>query len=216
MSDRITILLVDDHPMVRTGLRSILTASGFEVVGEAESGQEALEKVAALRPDITLMDIRMSDMDGITALEKIKANKYPTRVLMVTSYKKTTYLLRALAAGAAGFVLKTIRPKEMIATVRAIAAGESRVDQSFLQSVLTTLENQDNADSKTNLIEPLTGREREVLQLIVEGLPNQGIANVLGISLYTVKGYVQTIFQKLYVSDRTQAAVKAIRLGLVK
>ncbi len=219
MADKsITVLIVDDHPMVRTGLRSMLTASGFEVVGEAASGQEALEKVALLNPDITLMDIRMPDMDGITALEKINANKHPTRVIMVTTYKNTTYLLRALAAGAAGFVLKNIAPDEMIITVRAIAAGESRVDQSFLQSVLNTLANDDefNLETNSDLIEALTPRELEVLQLIVEGLPNQAIANVLGISLHTIKGYVQTIFQKLYVSDRTQAAVKAIRLGLVK
>lgn len=216
--ENITLLIVDDHPMVRTGLRSMLTASGFQVVGEAESGQEALEKIVELQPDVTLMDIRMPDMDGITALEQINTKKYSTRVIIVTTYKNTTYLLRALAAGAAGFVLKNIPPDEMVATVKAVAAGESRVDQPFLQSVLTSLENETDVELEqdSDFIKTLTPRELEVLQLIVEGLPNQAIAKVLGISLHTLKGYVQTIYQKLYVSDRTQAAVKAIRLGLVK
>ncbi len=217
-NDHITLLIVDDHPMVRNGLRSMLTAAGFDVVGEAENGEEALQKIAQLKPVVTLMDVRMPDMDGITALEHINAQKYQTRVIMVTTYKNTTYLVRALAAGADGFVIKDITPDELMATVKAVAAGESRVDRSFLQSVLNSLENETDTDTEqdSDFMNPLTPRELEVLQLIVEGLPNQAIAKVLGISLYTLKGYVHTIFQKMYVSDRSQAAVKAIRLGLVK
>ena len=213
----IKIMLVDDHPMVRMGLRSMLTAAGLEVVAEAESGQEALEKIPQAQPDIVLMDIRMPDMDGLTALQAINATPHPPRVIMVTTYKSTTYLLRALAAGAAGYVLKHIPPAELLATVQAVAAGQSQVDQAFLQSVLRDLDETEESQTTTlSLPEPLTPREMDVLRLLVEGLTNQAIATTLVLSPATVKGYLQTIFQKLNVSDRTQAAVTAIRLGLVR
>jgi len=157
-------------------------------------------------------------MDGIAALEAIKSARMTTRVIMVTTYKSTTYLLQALAAGAAGFVLKDISHKDLLANVRAVAAGASRVDRDFLQSVLRQL-NEPEPEQQTlslDMAEPLTPREIDVLQLLVEGLTNQAAAQVLGLSTGTVKSYVQTILRKLDVSDRTQAAVKAIRAGLVK
>lgn len=217
-SKQITVMIVDDHPMVRAGLRSLLTAPDVTVIGEAGSGQEALQKIPQLSPDVTLMDIRMADMDGITTLQAIKAAKLKTRVIMVTTYKNTTYLLQALAAGAVGFVLKDISREDLLANIRAVAAGESRIDQDFLQTVLRQL-NETEPDQQTmslELDEPLTPREIDVLQLLVEGLTNQAIAQVLGISAGTVKSYVQIILRKLDVTDRTQAAVKAIRVGLVK
>jgi DNA-binding NarL/FixJ family response regulator len=164
------------------------------------------------------MDIHMPDMDGIAALEQIKADRLPTHVIMVTTYKNTTYLLRALAAGADGFVLKDISREELLVTIRAVAAGESRVDQAFLQSVLRTLNDssQSQAAAAPEPAEPLTPREMDVLQLLAEGLTNQAIAQMLGLSAGTVKGYVQTILRKLEVADRTQAAVWAIRAGLIK
>jgi DNA-binding NarL/FixJ family response regulator len=164
------------------------------------------------------MDIRMPDMDGIAVLEQIKATRLPTHVIMVTTYKNTTYLLRALAAGADGYVLKDISREELLATVRAVAAGESRVDQAFLQSVLRSLNdsNQNQAGAAPEPAEPLTPREMDVLQLLVEGLTNRAIAQMLGLTAGTVKGYVQTILRKLDVADRTQAAVWAIRAGLIK
>lgn len=218
MSDSITILIIDDHPMVRAGLRSLLAAPGIEIVGEAGSGAEAIRQIAALTPQVALLDIRMPDMDGIAVLEQIKAARLPTRVIMVTTYKNTTYLLRALAAGADGFVLKDISREELLATVRAVAAGESRVDQAFLQSVLRSLNDASQQQGRTvpEPEEPLTPREMDVLQLLVEGLTNQAIAQTLGLSAGTVKGYVQTILRKLDVTDRTQAAVRAIRAGLIK
>ena len=215
---QITVLIVDDHQMVRAGLRSMLTAPDIIVVGEAAGGQEAIRKISQLSPDVTLMDIRMGDMDGIAALEAIKSARMTTRVIMVTTYKSTTYLLQALAAGAAGFVLKDISHKDLLANVRAVAAGASRVDRDFLQSVLRQL-NEPEPEQQTlslDMAEPLTPREIDVLQLLVEGLTNQAAAQVLGLSTGTVKSYVQTILRKLDVSDRTQAAVKAIRAGLVK
>lgn len=176
----------------------------------------AVEKVEELKPDVLLMDIRMPGMDGIDAVAEIQQRGLPTRVVMVTTYGTSSYLLRALAAGAAGFVLKSIPADELIATVQDVANGESRVDEAFLSEVLSSLDGlSEGGEVEDQPTQPLTTREREVLQLIVGGFSNQAIAIALGISVHTLKGYVQAIFQKLLVTDRTQAAVKAIRLGLV-
>jgi DNA-binding NarL/FixJ family response regulator len=215
--EEITILVADDHPMVREGLHSMLATPDIRVVGEASSGRAAIEQIKALAPDVTLMDIRMPDMDGIAALKAINDAQLSTRVIMMTTYRSTSYLLRALSAGAAGFVLKDISRDELLSTVRTVAGGASRVDREFLQSVLRNLEETEHTrTAELGLPESLTPREMDVLRLLVEGMTNQAIAQTLVLSPGTVKGYVQTIFQKLHVSDRTQAAVKAIRLGLVK
>jgi len=217
MADKITLLIADDHTMVRTGLKSMLSDSRIEIVGEAGNGREAVEMVKRLKPDVVLMDIRMPDVDGIQALEMIKAEKLKTRVIMVTTYRSTAYLLRSLSAGAAGFVLKDISREELLAAVYSIAQGTSLVDSQFLQDVLRNLESAEKTDdAPEDLVEPLTAREMDILRLMVEGLTNQAIGDVLGISAGTVKGYAQTVMHKLGTNDRTQAAVKAIRLGLVK
>ncbi len=216
-NSEITVLIVDDHPMVREGLRSMLTAPGIRVVGDANSGKKALELVKKLQPDVTLLDIRMPDMNGIEVLEAIKTARSPTLVIMVTTYKNLSYLLRSLAAGASGFILKDISRDNLLATVKAIASGASMVDRVFLQEVLRTLDDSKETSTEVVLeqIDPLTPREMDVLRLMVEGLTNRAIANILNLSPGTVKGYVKTILEKLLVSDRTQAAVKAIRTGLV-
>jgi DNA-binding NarL/FixJ family response regulator len=217
MADKITLLIADDHTMVRTGLKSMLSDSRIEIVGEASNGREAFELVKKLKPRVALMDIRMPEVDGIQSLEMIKAEKLDTRVIMVTTYRSTAYLLRSLSAGAAGFVLKDISREELLAAVYSVAQGTSLVDSLFLQDVLRNLESAEKTnESPEDLIEPLTAREMDILRLMVEGLTNQAIGDVLGLSAGTVKGYAQTVMRKLGTNDRTQAAVKAIRLGLVK
>lgn len=216
-SKEITVLIVDDHQMVIEGLRSMLDAPDVRVIGEATSGSAAIEQIKALAPDVVLMDISMPEMDGLEALAQINEAQLPTKVVMVTTYRNTSYLLQALAKGAAGFILKDVSQEALLTTVRNVAGGTSQVDQNFLESVLRDL----NASSPEQIIStalpvPLTSREMDVLRLMVEGLTNHAIAESLIISPSTVKGYLHTLFQKLEVSDRTQAAVKAIRLGLVK
>jgi DNA-binding NarL/FixJ family response regulator len=187
------------------------------VVGEASNGREAVSKAEACDPDVVLMDIRMPDMDGIEALQAIKSTQSHIQVLMVTTYRSTAYLLRALAAGAAGFVLKDISRDALLATVRAVAAGTTGIDRQFLQRALRNLQEADEPSMENmELSEALTPRETDVLWLIAEGLTNLAIAQTLDLSPGTVKSYVQTILQKLNATDRTHAAVKAIRMGLVK
>ncbi len=213
----IKIVIADDHPMVRTGLRSMLSAPRIQIVGEASNGEEAVQVILAQKPTIVLMDIRMPKMDGIQALEALKNAKSSARVIMLTTYRSTTYLLRSLSSGAAGFVLKDTSREDLLAAIYAVASGTSMVDNQFLQSVLRNLEKEsENQEIPTETIEPLTARELDILRLMVEGLTNQAIGEALGLSAGTVKGYAHTIIQKLGTNDRTQAAVKAIRLGLVK
>ena len=213
----ITIVLADDHAMVREGLRSMLNAPRLKVIGEASNGDEAVQKILALKPLVALLDIRMPTLDGIQALEAIKTAKSSARVIMLTTYRSTHYLLRSLSAGAAGFVLKDTSRDELLAAIYAVAAGASMVDSQFLQGVLRNLEEESNNEGMpSESVEELTAREMDILRLMVEGLTNQAIATVLGLSAGTVKGYAHTILQKLGTTDRTQAAVKAIRLGLVK
>ncbi len=216
--DSISILIADDHPMVRSGLRSMLNAPGFRILGEARTGQEAIDMATKMHPDVILMDIRMPHMDGIVALETIRKARLRSRVIMMTSYQSTSYLLRALALGASGYILKSIPQQDLLSTIKDVAAGTNRVDHRFLQNVLRELNKTSppSAEIVSDIIEPLTDREMDVLRLLVEGLTNQAIANMLDLRISTVKSHVETILGKLNVSDRTQAAVKAIRVGIVK
>jgi DNA-binding NarL/FixJ family response regulator len=203
--------------MVREGLQSMLHAPRIRIVGEASDGEQAVRVTLAQQPNIVLMDIRMPGMDGLQALEAIKNAKSSARVIMLTTYRSTTYLLRSLSSGAAGFVLKDTSREELLAAIYAVASGVSMVDNQFLQSVLRHLETESgHRDEPLETAEPLTAREMDILRLMVEGLTNQAIGEALGLSAGTVKGYAHTIIQKLGTNDRTQAAVKAIRLGLVK
>lgn len=211
----ITVLIADDHGVVREGLHALLEREGIHVVGEAATGREAVTLADQWRPDVVLLDIRMPDGDGLRALADIKARHPETSVIMLTVYDNPGYLARAVAYGAAGYLLKGIEPERIPHIVRAAARGEHLLDRDLLRTILAqaTVEIAEGGTEEP-AIEPLSEREREVLCLIAEGLSNEAIAEALYISLATVKTHVRHILQKLGVSDRTQAAVWAVRHGV--
>jgi len=209
----ITTMLVDDHSIWRGGVRSMLEDSEFEVVGEASSGREALEIARQLHPRLILLDIRMAGGDGLDALVALKQEHLRTAVVMLTTYDNPTYMARAVAGGAAGYLLKGIDQDEMLLALRAIANGETLLSkQDFVRSLRGI--SVASVGSK-DLIVPLTDREQEVLQLLSTGLTNRDMADILFIAECTVKTHVEHIIGKLCVSDRVQAAVWAARNGLV-
>jgi len=213
----IKVLIADDHPVVRQGLRSMLADDDIEIVGEAGTGAEALELIENLKPDVVLMDIRMPDMDGLAAMRAMKRNSINTSVIVLTTYNNVQYLVRSVIYGAAGYFLKGISRKELLAAIRAVATGDSLLKPHHLRAVLQRLlkESSETTPATSSKTEALTPREKEVLGLIVQGLTNVQIARILFISPATVKRHVESIIKKLGVSDRTQAAVWAVRAGIV-
>ncbi len=215
----VSILIVDDQAVVRDGLRSMLRVEpDMTVVGEAASGKEAVALAATLRPDVILLDVRMPGMDGITALPQLKARCPRSSVIMVTLYDDPDYLLAAVSAGAAGYVLKDASREELVRAVRITAEGGAIIAPSMLPQLLHTVGRMMGslkASPTCSPIDVLSGREMEVLRHIAEGCTNQEIAERLILSPTTIKTHVQNILQKLEVSDRTQAAVLAVRCGLI-
>lgn len=208
----ISTLLVDDHAIWRGGVRSMLEDTEFEVVGEASSGREALEVARQVHPRLVLLDIRMAGGDGLNALVALKQEHPCMAVVMLTTYDNPTYMARAVAGGAAGYLLKGIDQDEMLAALRAVANGETLLAQQDLLRALRGLS--ETAAGSEELIKPLTDREQEVLQLLATGISNRDIAPILFIAESTVKTHVEHIIGKLGVSDRVQAAVWAARHGL--
>ena len=216
----ISILVVDDQTIVREGLRSMLALEpDLKVVGEAENGEQAVRLVLRWVPQVVLMDVRMPGMDGLTALERIKSVSPRTSVIMVTLYDDPDYLLRAIAAGAAGYVLKDASREELVRAVRITAEGGAIIAPSMLPQLLRQVGQMMSALTPAipacMPIEKLSDRELEVLRLVAEGCTNQEIAEKLIVSPTTIKTHVQNILQKLGVSDRTQAAVYAVRCRLI-
>jgi two-component system, NarL family, response regulator LiaR len=201
----IRVAIVDDHGIVRQGLRQLLTRPGIEVVAEAESGQEAIRVAAQFRPDVMLLDIRMKDGDGLQSLPDIKQASPSTSVIILTTYANPAYLIRAINGGAAGYLSKETDPDQIVRVVRAASMVEAP-KPAFTDEAMSMPD---------VMIEPLSEREQDVLRLMVQGLPNGAIADTLSISIPTVKTHVQHILQKLHVSDRTQAALLAVRMRLV-
>jgi DNA-binding NarL/FixJ family response regulator len=185
------------------------------VVGEAGSGREAVALCRQLQPKLVLMDIRMPDLDGIAATRAIKQQCPQTSIIMVTIYENPDYLYQALKAGAAGYLLKDATKQQVVQAVRQVLQGESLLPPELATQLLQRLTSAGSQSAPEPLVEPLTGREEEVLRLLAEGLTNPEIAYQLGVSLATVKVHVGHIIAKLGVSDRTQAAVRAIHLGLL-
>ena len=208
----VRVLLVDDHAIWRGGVRSMLEDTEFTVIGEASSGAEALEVARQLLPDLTLLDIRMAGGDGLDALVALKREHSRMSVVMLTTYDNPTYMARAVAGGAAGYLLKGVGFEEMLEALRAVAGGETLLNAHDLVRSLRGIS--ENAAGSSDLIEPLTDREQEVLRLMATGLSNHDIASLLFIADSTVKTHVEHIIGKLGVSDRVQAAVWAARHGL--
>jgi DNA-binding NarL/FixJ family response regulator len=213
----IRVVIVDDHGIVRQGLRALLNRPGIEVVGEGENGVLAVEMARELKPDVMLLDIRMRDGDGLQALPQIKAASPLTSVIMLTTYANPGYLARAICGGAAGYLSKETDPNQIIRAVEAAAAGDELIDRNLLEAALVhTVDSSPPTPEPTEMpIEELSERELDVLRLMVQGFSNQIIGETLSISLATVKTHVQHILQKLHVSDRTQAALLAVRNRLV-
>ena len=201
----IRILAVDDHPMLREGIASLVACqSDMELVAEASTGREALEQFRNHRPDLTLMDLQMPDMDGIEVMVAIRDEFPEARIIVLTTYKGDVQVLRALKAGARTYLLKGLLRKELLETIRAVYAGHKRIPPE-VAAVL--------ADHAVD--EALTAREIDVLRLIAGGNANKLIGDQLSITEETVKGYVKTILSKLGASDRTHAVTVALKRGII-
>ncbi len=210
--ESVRVVLVDDHAIWRGGVRSMLEGTEFTVVAEASSGREALAMIAESDPRIVLLDIRMAGGDGLDALQEIKRLHPRVAVVMLTTYDNPTYMARAVAGGAAGYLLKGIEYDDMLAALRAVAGGEMLLAAEDLSRSLRGITA--GTPGMNDLVEPLTDRELEVLRLVATGLNNRGIAAVLFVAESTIKTHVEHIIGKLGVSDRVQAAVWAARHGL--
>jgi two-component system, NarL family, response regulator LiaR len=208
----IRVLIADDHAVVRRGLRTFLELQEeIEVVGEAEDGEEALAAAAQLDPDVILLDLVMPRVDGIAALHGLRERSPRSRVIVLTTFLEDDKLLPAVRAGAAGYLLKDVEPKELVSAIRTVHAGEALLHPAAAARVMAELVEA----SRPRGGALLTPRETEVLALIARGQPNKVIARELGISEKTVKTHVSNVLGKLGVSDRTQAALYAVREGLV-
>jgi NarL family two-component system response regulator LiaR len=212
--DPIRVLIVDDHAVVREGLRTFLELQdGIEVAGEAADGDEAVAAAERLGPDVILMDLVMPRRDGVSAMRELRERAPRARVIVLTSFLDDGRLMPALAAGAAGYLLKDVEPSELARAVRGAHAGEAMIDPTVAARLLQTLS---DPQARAASGEQLTRREREVLALIVAGRSNKRIARELEIAEKTVKTHVGHVLAKLGVADRTQAALLALRSGLVE
>ena len=220
--ETIKVVIADDHPVVREGIRAMLqTDGGLEIVGEASDGLEAVAKTEECQPDVILMDIVMPKLDGLEATRRIKKQYPNTSVIMLTIYADKAFVIDAIQAGAGGYLLKDTSRDLLCHTIEAVINGGMLVKTSLLREAVATLVDlapgfQKGAAEALIGVEKFTSREQEVLKLLVEGLTNKEIAKELSIAEETAKKHVQSIIAKLSASDRTQAAVKAVRIGLVK
>ena len=208
--DAIRVLVVDDHAVVREGLRTFLSLQdGIEVVGEAADGRDAVAAAERERPDVVVMDLVMPRLDGVQAMRELRARVPRARVIVLTSFLDDDRLLPAIRAGAAGYLLKNVEPAELARAVRAADAGEALIDPVVAARLVDALADADDHRDE----QPLTAREQEVLDLIARGYANKRIALELGIAEKTVKTHVGHVLAKLGVADRTQAALYATRVG---
>ena len=209
----IRVLIADDHAVVRQGLRTFLDLQDeIEVVGEAADGEDAVAAAARLRPDVALVDLVMPRVDGIEAIKRIRAAAPATRIIVLTSFTDEDKMLPAVRAGAVGYLLKDVEPQELVAAIRTVNDGETLLHPAVVRELVREVAGARRAPAPDN---PLTARERQVLGLIARGRANKAIAFELGVAEKTVKTHVSNILAKLNVTDRTQAALYAVREGLV-
>jgi len=208
----IRIVIADDQQVVRTGLASMLKGSGIEIVAEATTGEDAIKLAADHQPDVLLLDVRMPECDGLRALGKIRLENTDLPILMLSQYDNPAYVARAVALGANGYLLKDVRRQELIEAIHEVATGRTIWDREQLRKMTGALA---TPRMFADVEVPLTEREGLVLRLLSEGMTNQQIAAEMDISYETVKEHIQHILRKVGVTDRTQAAVWAVRKGII-
>jgi two-component system, NarL family, response regulator LiaR len=207
----IRILIADDHTLMRQGLRQLCEGlGGFTVVAEAEDGAQAVALARTAQPDVILMDIVMPDVDGVEAIRRIMHERPAARIIALTMYRQEQYMLDAIRAGARGYLLKTVEARDLIAAIEAVHRGDYLIDPIAAARVLSELH---LAAPEKPDVERLTESEMAVLRLVAQGVDNQEIAQALNYSVYTVANRLRTVYEKLYVTNRTQAALYALRHG---
>lgn len=208
------VMITDDHSLIREGIRQLLEFDGsIEVIGEASNGVECLEKLEVLSPDVLLLDINMPEMNGIDVLKQLKETESDVKVLILTVHNELEYLLKAIDIGVDGYILKDSESSELKKAIDIICKGENYIQPSLIPALNNQLVNRDIDKDKIDL---LTSREYEVLIQVANGMSNKEIATNLNISERTVKNHISNIFKKIDVSDRTQAAVFAIKNNIIK
>ena len=212
----IRVLLVDDQNLVRQGIRSLLELSeNIRVVAEASDGQQAVERIPEVEPDVVLMDMRMPVMSGLEALQTLSARNQLPPTIILTTFDDDQLVLAGIRAGARGFLLKDVSLEQLVDAIETVASGGSLVQPAVTQRLLSGLEHMHNAFQSLDQPDPLTDRETEILRLMAGGYSNKEIANSLGVAEGTVKNHVSNILSKLGVRDRTRAVLKAFELKLV-
>jgi len=212
------VLVADDDDLMRAGLIELLTVdASIEIVGEAATGQQAVDRTQRLTPDVVLMDVRMPDLDGIEATRRLAAAGSPAKILILTTFEQDDYVFAALRAGASGFLLKRTRPEDLIAGVHIVAAGESLLSPSVTRRVVDRMAQQPLPDfSDAAALSTLTAREREVLAALARGMSNREIAAALVVEETTVRTHVKRVLMKLQLRDRVQAVIFAYEHGLIR
>jgi len=218
MTARVKVLIVDDDALMRAGLRGVLASDeGIELVGEADDGRQAAYRTRLLEPDVVVMDVRMPDLDGISATREVLEAFPEVKVVILTTFEQDDYIFGALSAGASGFLLKRTRPEELIGAIHTIAAGDSLLSPSVTSRVIEQMAGLPAPDAAGDpRLDELTAREREVLQHVARGLSNAEIAAALVIEESTVKTHIKRILAKLGVRDRVHAVIFAYETGLIR
>ncbi len=212
--ERIRVMIADDHSLIREGLKQLLEFDGsIEIVGEASNGVECLEKLNASSPEVLLLDINMPEKNGIEVLKQMKEDQSPIKVLILTVHNEMEYLMKAVDIGVDGYILKDSESSELKKAIRSVRDGENYIQPSLIPALNSQLLSRDTDKDKISL---LTNRELEVLVQVANGMFNKEIATNLNISERTVKNHISNIFKKIDVSDRTQAAVFAIKNNIIK